>query len=45
MRQKPSMPSIIARVVNGGIGSTMAPAASNARAAASTAARTSGSTG
>jgi len=31
--------------MNGCIGSTMAPAASNARAAASTAARTSGSTG
>ncbi len=44
MRQKRSMPSIIERVVKGAIGSTIAPADSNARAAACTAAAVSGST-
>jgi len=44
MRQKRSMPSMCARVENAGIGSTIAPAASNAFAAATTASRTSAST-
>ena len=44
MRQKWSMPSSMACVMNGRIGATTAPARSNSRAACSTAARTSGST-
>ena len=44
MRQKWSMPSIIVRVENAAIGSTIAPACSKSLAAATTAARTSDST-
>jgi hypothetical protein len=45
VRQKRSRPASISSVISGPIGSTLAPAAPSARAAPSTAARVSGSTG